>query len=195
MFRIYGIAPDVVDHIMDRLPILRRYDEQRFGGYRTKLLILERYYALTAADAAEWGKESRSTRRPGTHAQYTPKRTPSKRERMIGSPYLEELRLTVFKWFRDAVLPLRELTLLIGRNGSGKSNAIDALHVLGRLAEGEDLREAVDGAWREGFEVRGGITGAPLTGGGPSLLAARSSWATIESSSMSRCGSSRTCRS
>jgi energy-coupling factor transporter ATP-binding protein EcfA2 len=75
------------------------------------------------------------------------------------SPYLEELRLTRFKSFRDAVLPLRDLTLLIGRNGSGKSNAIDALHVLSRLAEGEDIREAIDGSRRQGQEVRGGVRG------------------------------------
>ncbi len=75
------------------------------------------------------------------------------------SPYLEELRLKRFKSFREAVLPLRDLTLLIGRNGSGKSNALDALHVLSRLAEGEDLREAIDGSRREGQEVRGGVRG------------------------------------
>ena len=78
---------------------------------------------------------------------------------MADSQYLEQLRLTRFKSFRDAVLPLRDLTLLIGRNGSGKSNALDALHVLSRLAEGEDLREAIDGNRREGQEVRGGVRG------------------------------------
>jgi len=72
---------------------------------------------------------------------------------MADSPYIEELRLKRFKSFRDATLPLRDLTLLIGRNGSGKSNALDALHVLSRLAEGEDLREAVDGSRREGQEA------------------------------------------
>ncbi|MEJ7784058.1 MAG: ATP-binding protein [Solirubrobacteraceae bacterium] len=78
---------------------------------------------------------------------------------MASSPYIEQLRLTRFKSFRDAVLPLRDLTLLIGRNGSGKSNAIDGLHVLSRLADGEDLREAIDGNRREGQEVRGGVRG------------------------------------
>lgn len=78
---------------------------------------------------------------------------------MADSPYIEELRLKRFKSFRDGTLPLRDLTLLIGRNGSGKSNALDALHVLSRLAEGEDLREAVDGSRREGQEVRGGVRG------------------------------------
>ncbi|HWK25277.1 MAG TPA: AAA family ATPase [Solirubrobacter sp.] len=64
-------------------------------------------------------------------------------------PSVEELRLTRFKSFRGAVLPLRDLTLLIGRNGSGKSNAIDALHVLELLAAGAAVED----------EVRGGLAG------------------------------------
>jgi predicted ATPase len=78
---------------------------------------------------------------------------------MTPSPYIEELRLTRFKSFRDAVLPLRDLTLLIGRNGSGKSNAIDGLQVLAKLALGEDIRDAIEGSRREGPEVRGGARG------------------------------------
>ena len=83
---------------------------------------------------------------------------------MSTSPYIEELRLESFKSFSGAKLPLRDLTLLIGRNGSGKSNAIDGLHVLSRLAEGEDLREAIDGNRRDGSEVRGGVLGCPPYG-------------------------------
>ncbi|MCK9249346.1 MAG: ATP-binding protein [Solirubrobacteraceae bacterium] len=75
------------------------------------------------------------------------------------SPHLQELRLTRFKSLRDASLPLRDLTLVIGRNGSGKSNVLDGLHVLARLAEGEDVREAIDGNRREGVGVRGGVLG------------------------------------
>lgn len=78
---------------------------------------------------------------------------------MASSPYIEELRLTRFKSFRDAVLPLQDLTLLIGRNGSGKSNAIDGLQVLAKLALGEDIRDAVEGSPREGPGVRGGTRG------------------------------------
>jgi len=78
---------------------------------------------------------------------------------MAPSPCIEELRLTRFKSFRDAVLPLRDLTLLIGRNGSGKSNAIDGLQVLAKLAIGEDIRDAIEGSRREGPEVRGGARG------------------------------------
>jgi predicted ATPase len=76
--------------------------------------------------------------------------------------FIAEVRLTSFKSFRDAVLPLDEFTLLIGRNGSGKSNALDGLWALARLAEGEDVRDALDGG-RDGPAVRGGVAGcAPL---------------------------------
>jgi predicted ATPase len=78
---------------------------------------------------------------------------------MESPPYIEELRLTRFKSFREAALPLRDLTLLIGRNGSGKSNAIDGLQVLAKLALGEDIRDAVEGSPREGPGVRGGTRG------------------------------------
>jgi predicted ATPase len=71
---------------------------------------------------------------------------------------IEEVRLTAFKSFRDAVLPLSDLTLVVGRNGSGKSNALDGLWALVRLAEGEDVRDALDGG-RDGPAVRGGALG------------------------------------
>lgn len=78
---------------------------------------------------------------------------------MAESPYLDELRLTRFKSFSGAALPLRDLTFLIGRNGSGKSNAIDALQVLAKLAQGDDVRDAIEGHRGEGTEVRGGVRG------------------------------------
>ncbi|MFJ5310002.1 AAA family ATPase [Streptomyces sp. NPDC088350] len=80
------------------------------------------------------------------------------------TPRLEEVHLTSFKSFTNQRLPLRDLTVLIGRNGSGKSNALDALMVLSRLALGEPLREALDGPRSGGEEpIRGGAEGcAPL---------------------------------
>ena len=76
--------------------------------------------------------------------------------------YIEQVRLMAFKSFEGAVLPLDEFTLLVGRNGSGKSNALDGLWALAKLAEGEDVRDALDGG-REGPAVRGGVGGcAPL---------------------------------
>ncbi|MER6286478.1 AAA family ATPase [Streptomyces sviceus] len=81
------------------------------------------------------------------------------------TPRLEEVRLTSFKSFTGQRLPLHDLTVLIGRNGSGKSNALDGLMVLSRLAAlGESLRDALDGTRSGGEEpVRGGAEGcAPL---------------------------------
>jgi predicted ATPase len=40
----------------------------------------------------------------------------------VETPRLEEVRLTSFKIFTAQRLPLQDLTVLIGRNGSGKSN-------------------------------------------------------------------------
>lgn len=76
--------------------------------------------------------------------------------------HLSELRLVAFKSVRDAQVPLGPLTLIVGRNGSGKSNIFDALAVLSSLATGLSLRDALDGG-REGPVVRGGSEGcAPL---------------------------------
>jgi hypothetical protein len=72
---------------------------------------------------------------------------------------LEEVHLTAFKSFRDATLPILPLTVLTGRNNSGKSNALDGIEVLSRLASGEEIGDALDGRRREGGPVRGGSRG------------------------------------
>ena len=77
---------------------------------------------------------------------------------------ITELRLTSFKSYRDVALSLAPLTVLIGRNGGGKSNALDALEVLSRLARGGEIRDALDGARRDAGPVRGGIEGCPPIG-------------------------------
>ena len=77
---------------------------------------------------------------------------------------ITELRLTSFKSYRDVALLLAPLTVLIGRNGGGKSNALDALEVLSRLARGGEIRDALDGARRDAGPVRGGIEGCPTIG-------------------------------
>ncbi|MFE6505124.1 AAA family ATPase [Kitasatospora sp. NPDC057738] len=78
-------------------------------------------------------------------------------------PTVEELRLTSFKSYRRAVLPLAPLTVLHGPAGVGKSNALDALAVLSRLALGEEIADSLDGLPdRTGplaEAVRGGLDG------------------------------------
>jgi predicted ATPase len=79
-------------------------------------------------------------------------------------PFLTELRLTEFKTFREATLPLGGMTALIGRNSSGKSNALDGLEVLSRLATGADLVDALDSRRGDEGPLRGGIEGCPPHG-------------------------------
>jgi hypothetical protein len=57
-FCLYGIARDDVDYIMDTFPIAKRKDEQRYGEYPTKRVILEIYDAM--AEAVRAGKPYRT---------------------------------------------------------------------------------------------------------------------------------------
>lgn len=72
---------------------------------------------------------------------------------------IEEVRLTAFKSFRGEALRLAPLTVLIGRNSSGKSNALDGLEVLSRLSRGEDITEALESRRSAAGPVRGGLAG------------------------------------
>ncbi|WP_271220173.1 AAA family ATPase [Streptosporangium carneum] len=79
-------------------------------------------------------------------------------------PRLTELRLTEFKTFSEATLPLGGMTTLIGRNSSGKSNALDGLEVLSRLATGADIVDALDSRRGDEGPLRGGVEGCPPHG-------------------------------
>ncbi|MDC0743215.1 Eco57I restriction-modification methylase domain-containing protein [Polyangium mundeleinium] len=48
-FHLYGLSRDDTEHILDTFPIVRRDDEKAHGEYRTKLVILEMYDAMTEA--------------------------------------------------------------------------------------------------------------------------------------------------
>jgi len=48
-FHLYGINRDDADYIMETFPIVRRKDEQKYGEYCTKRVILECYDAMTEA--------------------------------------------------------------------------------------------------------------------------------------------------
>ena len=48
-FHLYGIERDDVDYIMETFPVVKRRDEQRYGTFRTKELILEVYDAMANA--------------------------------------------------------------------------------------------------------------------------------------------------
>ena len=48
-FHLYGIERDDVDYVMETFPIVKRKDEQLYGTFRTKELILEVYEAMAEA--------------------------------------------------------------------------------------------------------------------------------------------------
>jgi len=48
-FHLYGVAREDVDYIMETFPIVKRRDEERYGSYRTKELVLTIYDAMQDA--------------------------------------------------------------------------------------------------------------------------------------------------
>jgi hypothetical protein len=43
---LYGLTRDELDYILDTFPIVRRKDEEKYGEYRTKRMVLEEYEKL-----------------------------------------------------------------------------------------------------------------------------------------------------
>jgi predicted ATPase len=74
-------------------------------------------------------------------------------------------RFIQFKGFATAEIDLfKPLTLLIGKNGSGKSNAIEGIELLAEIAHGRPLHEITDVGRGGAFEIRGGLV-ACIRGG------------------------------
>jgi predicted ATPase len=71
---------------------------------------------------------------------------------------LKKLILENWKSFRYAELPLDPLTVLIGTNASGKSNVVEALEFLQRIANGENIEAALAGN-KTLPSIRGGVEG------------------------------------
>jgi hypothetical protein len=62
-FHLYSIERDDVDYILETFPIVKRKDEQKFGEYRTKRVILEMYDEMRRA--METGEAYRTRLVPG----------------------------------------------------------------------------------------------------------------------------------
>lgn len=58
-------------------------------------------------------------------------------------------------------MPVEPITILIGANASGKSNAIDGLQILSGLATNRELVDILDGIRGKETGIRGGSRGAP----------------------------------
>ena len=74
---------------------------------------------------------------------------------------IKQVQLHGWKSFLDATLHIDSLTVLIGTNASGKSNALDALLFLKRAASGVPLTSALRGD-QSLPAVRGGLEWAAL---------------------------------
>ena len=78
---------------------------------------------------------------------------------------LNAITLENFKSYREATLPLAPLTVMIGANASGKSNAIEGMRLLSWLAQGQRL-SAIQHAVQSGDRVlRGKIRDLAFAGG------------------------------
>jgi len=74
---------------------------------------------------------------------------------------LKEIQLTNFKSFGSDAKPIRfsPVTILVGANGSGKSNLLDAIRFLQGLGAGFTLSEIFSGKYAGGREVAPGLRG------------------------------------
>jgi energy-coupling factor transporter ATP-binding protein EcfA2 len=80
-------------------------------------------------------------------------------------PGITAVWLDDFKSYKNQRLDLEPVSLLVGRNGSGKSNAIDALALLALLADERDIADVERGDMKVAG-LRGGISGASPFGEG-----------------------------
>lgn len=68
---------------------------------------------------------------------------------------ISEITIGNFKSYRQATLPLAPLTLLVGANASGKSNAIEAIRFLSWLAYGRRLDDILEKVQQTDIAIRG----------------------------------------
>ncbi len=73
---------------------------------------------------------------------------------MIKSFYFEN-----FKSFEKAELELENLTIMIGSNAAGKTNAIEGIKILSEIATGRDFSVILDGSKNIDSDIRGGSKG------------------------------------
>ncbi|MBI2301497.1 MAG: ATP-binding protein [Armatimonadetes bacterium] len=91
---------------------------------------------------------------------------------MPGPERLTAFEVADFKSFKQARLTLAPVTLLVGPNASGKSNFIEAMRILSRLAGGERLPAVLAGASNGATEVRGTARDLARSGGAGFILSA-----------------------
>ncbi len=86
---------------------------------------------------------------------------------------LTNIRIRNFKSYRDATLALAPLTVLIGANASGKSNAIEALRLLSWIAQGNRLLSIQHALSQRDRAIRGTVSTLGFQGGEHFTLSAQ----------------------
>ncbi|MBF0333609.1 MAG: AAA family ATPase [Alphaproteobacteria bacterium] len=81
---------------------------------------------------------------------------------------IKEIGFTNWKSFRDARLYIDPLTIIIGTNASGKSNALDGIEFLSRVSRGQSISAALLGAPPQ-TPIRGGVEWAAFRPGADSF--------------------------
>ena len=84
------------------------------------------------------------------------------------------IHLKDFKSIADGTLPLTKLTLLIGANGSGKSNVLEAIRLLTMIAKGARLDDIASSMRAGGCAIRGRISDLFRHGSNRFVLGCRS---------------------
>lgn len=79
---------------------------------------------------------------------------------------IQQVTLKNFKTFRNATVPLGPVTVILGANGSGKSNFFDALRLLKSIGDGRSVRDAIEGH----ISPAGSITSTAGIRGGNSAI-------------------------
>ncbi len=72
---------------------------------------------------------------------------------------LKSFHLRNFKSYKDAEFSLSPITLIVGENASGKTNALEALRFMKRLAQGTRLDEMHKALSKRSPFIRGGVQG------------------------------------
>ena len=103
---------------------------------------------------------------PGAHAKVRLRRPDS------DDATLSSIEIENFKSFRQAKLPIAELTMLIGANASGKSNALEALQLLSWMASGRRLAQLAFAVKERELAMRGSARDLALRTGEPVRLGA-----------------------
>ncbi|WLR94369.1 AAA family ATPase [Shinella zoogloeoides] len=77
---------------------------------------------------------------------------------------IREIKIQDWKSYKLASIPFDQLTVLIGTNASGKSNALDALEFLSRVSAAADINSAIVGDSNT-VNIRGGLEWATFEQG------------------------------